>query len=1167
MATQAYGKTWWGAQWLNALTHIDYDNRLPRGRAYANRGAVTHLEIQGGRIRAQVKGSRPRPYQVEIGVPPMSHSHSLALVEALTRDPLIISRLLNRELDPAVLEQTQSLGIAVFPAHWKDLSMHCSCPDWAVPCKHIAAVIYLVSREIDGNPFLVFSLKSVDLIEALRERHIIISKEAEAALPSVETLCMNPSGIEGASSPPLGDEPTARFAFDYTTLPDISDALIHVLPESPAFFAQGDFRASYEKVMRRVIRHVRHALELPIEADISRIWNAEEDPRLEVDAQYQGILKGRSQFSEWPVLVTALGSLKESDLPDLQPSVSYFYHARMAALHLLAHGAVVPQIFSLPKGDVAIRWLPALMDVQVRLLVEQLGAFLPQGLLIYRSGRVVVEMSGVHQALTLCSLMLDNYLRLWADIDKDKSAASKVSKLFFGSLRERFDGPGEGAIPAGIQAWLSRLHLGQHPQAPILWLEESVSGFALTLGVETRDLPLGGKPVPFADFLTDALWEDSRYRVLQTVSLLTEYFAPLQDYIRAGATAPIALSSEALPTFLLDILPTIRLLGIRAVLPKALSNLLRPRLSMRVEGKNNSSTGVLNMNDLFRFDWTIAIGEHQLSRAEFEALVTTAHGVVQFRGEYVLLDPSEIERLRVQLEKPTEPSGHELLRIALAEEYAGSPILLDESARALLRRLTEVGDLPPPDGLQATLRPYQERGFAWLYRNYRAGIGSIIADDMGLGKTLQVIAFLCQLKAEGELDGAKALVIVPTSLLTNWMKELARFAPMLTSGIFHGTARALESSRPDVLLTTYGIIRSDAARIKKASWRVVIIDEAQNIKNPAAAQTKAVKAIPARSFIAMSGTPVENRLSEFWSIMDFANRGLLGPLPRFTKEFAVPIQSDHNRKVVQRFVKITAPFLLRRLKSDKQIISDLPDKIEQDDYATLTREQAAVYESVVRESLRVINGESDTFQRQGLVLQMILALKQVCNHPAQYLKQGDRGAHLSGKAELLLDLLDPIAANHEKCLIFTQFREMGTLMASWIQERTGRAPQFLHGGVSRKNRDTMVERFQLDSTERVLILSLKAGGTGLNLTAASHVIHYDLWWNPAVEAQATDRAYRIGQQRNVQVHRLITRATFEERINEMMQSKRDLADLTVGTGEQWIGSMDNTELQEIFSLR
>lgn len=343
-------------------------------------------------------------------------------------------------------------------------------------------------------------------------------------------------------------------------------------------------------------------------------------------------------------------------------------------------------------------------------------------------------------------------------------------------------------------------------------------------------------------------------------------------------------------------------------------------------------------------------------------------------------------------------------------------------------------------------------------------------------------------------------------------------------------------------------------------------DEAQNIKNPAAAQTKAVKAVPAASVIAMTGTPVENRLSEYWSILDFANRGYLGSLSQFVREYATPIQIQRDQHVALRFKRVTAPFLLRRLKSDKAIISDLPDKIEQDQFCTLTKVQTALYESVVQEGLRTIGGESDTFKRQGLVLQMMLALKQICNHPALYLKQGQVDAAASGKAERFLELIDDIHASHEKVLVFTQFREMGDLLCRWLQQQYGRAPLFLHGGVARTRRDAMVERFQSDRTERVFILSLKAGGSGLNLTAASNVIHYDLWWNPAVEAQATDRAYRIGQQRNVQVHRFITRATFEERINDMLRAKQELADLVVGTGEQWIGNLNGEDLKGLFSL-
>ena len=1163
-ARGSYGQTWWGAQWLNALSQIDYDNRIPRGRSYANKGAVTKIEIQHGKIHARIKGSRPRPYSANIEVPEMPRQQTKALLDALALDPVIISKMLNRELDPAVLERARMLKVDIFPARWKDLSMRCSCPDWAVPCKHLAAVIYLISREIDGNPFMVFALKGVDLAQELKARHIAIEREAEAALPTVDALLCPPH--QGAASGRDAPGQEGYAALDYSILPNLAASLVSVLPANPTFFQHGNFRNIYEKVMKRVIRSARVALEAAAEAGDAMPAIAPIDkPRIVLDSEYQPMLAGLTTRERWPDFISALQRLTEADLPDLQPEVAAMYHARMTSLHLLAQGAVLPQVFDADKSGVGMRWLPAMLDETVHALTGQLAKLLPSGLLTYRNGHKEVNLSGEAQAIALCGLFLDEFIRRWSDASTERPLGNKLLDLFFGGGCTRFDGPGEGAVEAGVQLWLSRFHIGQHTYAPVLRLEEDGTGFGLSLGVVARDAPLQ-EPVPFASLLTDHAWQASRYGVLQTTSLLAEFFPAFNSYISAGAATPIPLKPEALPAFLFDTLPIIRLLGIRALLPKALDRMLRPRLSMKVSGKNIGTSGYINANDIFSFDWTVAIGSMQLTRVEFEELIKTAHGVVRFKSEYVYLDPAEIERLQLQLEKPPRTTATELLRIALTEEYLGTPIALDAQAHDIIRELTEIGDVQLPGALNAILRPYQERGYAWLYRNIRAGFGSVIADDMGLGKTLQVIVTLLKLKEEGSLNEAKALVIVPTSLLTNWTKEIARFAPTLTAGVFHGTTRGLKKERPDVLLTTYGMARTDLLKLKTQSWRIVIVDEAQNIKNPAAAQTKAVKAIPAQAFVALTGTPVENRLSEYWSIMDFANRGFLGNLTSFTREFAVPIQSHHDHHAVHRFKRVTSPFLLRRLKSDKSIISDLPDKIEQNQYCELTREQIALYESVVREALQVINGESDTFQRQGLVLQMIMALKQICNHPAQYLKKGDTGANLSGKAALFLDLLEPIYATHEKVLVFTQFREAGELLSKWIKARFSREPQFLHGGVARQMRDTMVERFQNDRTERVFLLSLKAGGTGLNLTAAANVIHFDLWWNPAVEAQATDRAYRIGQQHNVQVHRLITRATFEERINDMIQSKRDLADLTVGIGEKWIGNLSNAELKDVFSL-
>jgi uncharacterized Zn finger protein len=1146
MAIMKYGQTWWGGEWLNALSQLDYDNRLPRGRAYANKGAVKDLKVLGGHIAAKVKGSRPQPYQIKIDVPQWSAQDKSRLLDKIAADPSLIARLMNRDLDPAVLDLAQQLGIAVFPSQWKDLPMQCSCPDWAVPCKHLAATINMLSREIDGNPFLVFSLRGLNLVDELKKRNIEISEQSNQ-LPSLLTAVL--SSAEVAAE----DE---KAEVDFSQIPELLDALVSVLPSNPSFYNGKDFAPVYHKTLKKIGKEA--AKELAHSTDEIAVFHAIDKPALQLDAKGQLTITGVANISSLPELLAKLAKTAPQTLPDLQPELAALFALHHAALHLLSKGAVVPQVFERNKTDTGLRWLPAMLDPAVNQLLRSLARNLPD---ILKIGKETIPP--LVQAVALCSLMLNEYIWRW----KDVSDYGTVNGLFFIDGNARFNGVGEGQIPGSILQWLSRFHLGQRDYAPVLWLtEDDEADFSLSLSVTSKSADATDKPIALSTILTDADWQPRRFSILQSVSLLADFFPPINAYLKSRASQPISISSDALPQLLQETLPIIRLLGIRAILPKALEKILRPKMSMKVTGTPTDTGGFLSMADLFNFNWTVAIGEHQLSFDEFEQLVQSASGVIRFKGEYVFLDPAEIAKLQAQLLKPPKVSGAELVRVALAGEYAGAGVALDQAAQSLLKQLADAGESPLPDDIHATLRPYQQRGYDWLYRNAQLGLGSVIADDMGLGKTLQVITALLKLKQDGALQTDKALIVMPTSLLTNWQKEIARFAPDLTVDIYHGSKRSLDKNRPDILLTTYGVVRSAATEIKALSWRMLVIDEAQNIKNPAAAQTKAIKSITAKSFVAISGTPVENRLSEYWSIMDFANRGFLGTLPHFIKEYATPIQTHRDLQVAGRFKKVTAPFLLRRLKSDKTIISDLPDKIEQDQFCELSPSQTALYESVVREGLAAISDESEAFKKQGLVLQMILALKQICNHPAQYLKNGADDFELSGKGQRFLELLDDIYANHEKVLIFTQYREMGEILARWIAQRFGQAPAFLHGGVSRPKRDEMVDTFQNDRTERALILSLKAGGTGLNLTAASNVIHFDLWWNPAVEAQATDRAYRIGQHSNVQVHRLITRATFEEKINDMIKAKKDLADLAVGTGETWIGNLSGAELKAVFAL-
>ena len=1186
MSHPQFGRTWWGAQWLQALTQIDHDNRLPRGRSYANRGAVRDLVVADSKVTARVQGSRPRPYDVDIAIPKVDGPQAGRLMDRLAEDPGLVARLLNRELDPSVLQMAQQLKMPIFPARWSDLKMHCSCPDWAVPCKHLAAVIYLLSQQIDADPFLVFSLRGIDLPALLKQRGMQLDDAGATALPNVAQALFGdePATAELAAGAAAAEEPDAGalsplWHLDLTTIPDLRQTLWRVLPANPVFHRGGDFRELAQAQLARVARQAARAMEaraaeIPVSLPTGRL-------RLTVDdsasVAVAGVEAGGTSIGTLPELLELLDAVAPSQLDDLPAELAALWQLRLLAWHLLARGAVVPELMQLAPHTVALRWLPAELDATVRDIVQLAATGVPAGLLQRRQGRKSTALTATHQVRLLLSLLLDH--GVFADAEaagasgaKAKALDGKIPQLFFGTGRGRFDGPGETAWPGSIQTWLSRLHLARQPMVPVLQLDEleGGAGFALSIAVADEAQTLH-KPTPLATVMKAPAWQARRMAVLQTVALLAEFHPPLAGYLRSGAREPLPLGLSDLPALLFEALPAIGLLGIRALLPKSLDRLLRPRLSMQIKATAGVSPSFLKADQIFSFDWQVALGEQMLTPKEFERLLGKATGVVRFKGEYAYLDPAAIEQLRRQLAKPPRVGAQDLLRVALAGSFEGAPVGLNKAARKLLDELKVSAPIALPTGLMAALRPYQVRGYEWLARNARLGLGCVIADDMGLGKTLQVIALLVHLKERGELDAGRALVIVPTSLLTNWQNEVARFAPVLSVEIYHGSKRALSgegagAARPDVLLTTYGVARAESARLKALPWRIVVVDEAQNLKNPAAAQTKAVKAIVAATHVAMSGTPVENRLSDYWSIVDFAHAGYLGGLTHFGREFATPIQTDRDAAAAERLKRVLAPFLLRRLKSDKTIISDLPDKIEQNQHCTLSKAQVALYESVVREGLASIAGESDTFQRQGLVLQMILALKQVCNHPAQYLKQGGDDPLASGKVDRLFDLLDEIEAAREKVLVFTQFREMGELLQRWLRERQGREPQFLHGGVARARRDKMVERFQTEPSERVFLLSLKAGGTGLNLTAASHVVHFDLWWNPAVEAQATDRAYRIGQQRNVQVHRFITRGTFEERIDAMIRSKRELAEMAVGTGETWIGQLPEQELKRLFEL-
>jgi SNF2 family DNA or RNA helicase len=589
----------------------------------------------------------------------------------------------------------------------------------------------------------------------------------------------------------------------------------------------------------------------------------------------------------------------------------------------------------------------------------------------------------------------------------------------------------------------------------------------------------------------------------------------------------------------------------------------------------------LSLDELIRFDWEIALGDARLSPAELELLARLKAPLVKLRGQWVQLTAAEIQAALELWQKQGQGRAkvRDLLQMALGARTPAPGIEFGGVSATgwiaeLLAQLEERAafeELAPPAGFQGQLRPYQTRGYSWLAFLRRWGLGACLADDMGLGKTIQVLA-LTQMDWEANRR-APMLLVCPTSVTGNWQKEAARFTPQLPVLVHHGTERikgaafAEAAAGQALVVTSYSLLHRDLEMFKQVPWAAVVLDEAQNVKNPETKQAKAARALESSCRIALTGTPVENNVGDLWSIMEFLNPGFLGGQSDFKRRFFLPIQVERDPAAAAQLKRLTGPFILRRLKTDKRIIADLPDKLEMKVFCPLTKEQASLYQAVVQEAGEALEG-SEGIQRKGLVLATLMKLKQVCNHPAQFLGDNSALPGRSGKLARLGEMLEEVLAVGERALVFTQFSEMGGLLQRHLQETFGQEALFLHGATPRKQRDRMVERFQGETgAPGIFVLSLKAGGTGLNLTRANHVFHFDRWWNPAVENQATDRAFRIGQTRNVQVHKFVCQGTLEDKIDEMIERKKEIAANVVGAGEGWLTELTNAELKELFALR
>jgi len=919
------------------------------------------------------------------------------------------------------------------------------------------------------------------------------------------------------------------------------------------------------------------------------------------------------------------------------PTVRFFAAAARLTRHLLAQQRFVPSLRQENSGQVRGLWQPWLADEQtverVRKLLEampgaaraveddlghhpwgvlqdfvvRLGDAMCRGVLVKEemsdavAGRepgtdphvawltgLLGEEDEVPAGPAMRGELLKRVYR-WISVLEDRGSSSQWRLML--RLLEPLDLGGLGDLqpPDEQIRWTLSFHL-QSVQTPGVVIDAS-DIWLLPAGAATVE---GHRIESPQDVLLGELGRAARL------------YKPLEAALEQAQPTELELSTSEAYRFLRQVRPILREQGVDVEAPKwwdMPTVRLGARLQVESEeidfeampgaGPSRADPARLGLRSLVNYHWQLAIGDVSLTLEQFQKLAAQHSPLVRLNGKWVEVRPEDVKAAMEFLKR--NPGGEmevgQLLRLAYASDVkqTGLPILGMDATGWVGQVFGEAGAsekmpiLKPPEGFVGALRPYQIKGMSWLAFLDRFGLGACLADDMGLGKTIQLLALLAYERDHAAPPGP-TLLVVPMSVVGNWIHETRRFTPRLKVLVHHGLDRlqgaalTRAASEADLVITTYALAHRDRDELAAVEWWRVCLDEAQSIKNPSAKQTQAIRSIPAPRRIALTGTPVENRLGELWSIMDFLNRGYLGPAGEFRSRFAMPIERFHDQHRSAQLRGLIQPFVLRRLKTDRSVIADLPEKIETKEYCFLTPEQAQLYRTCVSDMLSAAE-KSEGIQRRGVVLAGLIKLKQICNHPAQFFKEaaaeegaGPPSLERSGKCLRLAEMLREVVDNGDRALVFTQFRQMGALLAAMLRHHLDREVLFLHGGTPAAQRQAMIKRFQEGEGSGagdapVFILSLKAGGLGLNLTAANHVFHFDRWWNPAVEAQATDRAYRIGQTRSVQVHKFIVSGTLEERIDAMIEQKTELAEKVIGAGERWLTELSTAQLRDLLILR
>jgi len=1150
-----YGVTPWGTWFIDVLDSYKMGERLDRGRRYANAGRVLSLELKEGRAIAKVEGNSAPFYRVTITFPPLKEAEKV--YSMIENDPHLLARITAGELPEIFLRQLKRKGINLIPGRWQEMKRSCTCPDWGDPCKHMAALYYIIAREIDADPHVLFRLRGMDLSARFGKAAV-----HSITLPFTVTYSSKETSQERAGKP-----------VELEAIPNCAELITSLLPSSPPFCSR-DFAVVMAEFYHRCAGcqtwEQSEENTAQTEHDFSRsLWTLScttARPGAQIFLYAQDVNGDKKHYS----LYEAFERFVQFSSDDGTNSYAFLFYLFKFLNLVCSAGAFIPYVLDENKS-LSIIWrpfesLPLVAEMQKQIALHECFMLAAPALFHINLNKKQAKtadrqfVSGKSVVDLIASAFLNEWVRRRFTLFKAELAKQgneeyrKLLNLFFLGMEIDVSSPALRSLPAAIDKWLSVLHIDFTAYRYAITIKDALKRKKDNADNASLDFAIS------MDVITEQ-GEESRKTPLSKCGDLEILRAPvaLSNYLpeirELSNRQNVDISEARLVSFLDSASSLLTRLGMTVNLPKSLAKELKPRLVIKGNATGSSLVHYLDLNALQDFQWQIAVGDEVMTLDEFKKLLKEKRALVRFRDGFIKMEPHEFSRL-LKNAKNAPPDMNDFLKA----HFSGNTVL-EFDVRRTIDNLFREQNFPVPAALTANLRPYQKRGYNWICSLLFSGFGCILADDMGLGKTVQSIAAVLRLKEEGLLNNG-CFVIAPAALLINWEEELNRFAPALKVSRYHGKKRELDRGH-DIFLTTYQTAVRDAEKLKKETFSVLLVDEAHLMKNAETLVSRTVKQLRSQYRLALSGTPVENRLEDLRSLFDFILPGYLGDAAKFKEQYRIPIEVMRNRERSDSLRKITSPFLLRRVKTDRNIIKDLPDKIVRNEYAVLEKEQAALYESVVAESIKK-SEKSDPKERSSLIFYLLTSLKQICDHPRVFDKESPAVSNLSGKAQLLITLLEEILANREKTLVFSQYVETLDCLERIIKKELGEAPLIYHGGANQQTRAGIVSKFQNDPASRIMLVSLKAGGLGLNLTAASRVIHYDLWYNPAVENQATDRAFRIGQKRTVFVHRFITRNSFEEKIDAMLTGKQELADMTIASGESWIARMSHAELKALF---